>query len=54
MYRCADDTRRLWKTTEYCRRAREYRREVSQYIQTVKSIGLQYKEVWSMREQISR
>jgi len=54
MYRCADDTRRLWKTTEYCGRAREYRREVSQYIQTVKSIGLQYKEVWSMGEQISR
>jgi len=52
--RCADDTRRLWKTTEYCGRARECRKEVSQYIQTVKSIGLQSKEVWSMGEQISR
>ena len=28
MCRCADDTRRLWKTTEYCGRARECRKEV--------------------------
>jgi len=24
MGRCADDVRRLWKTTEYCRRVKEY------------------------------
>ena len=26
IYRCADNTRRLWKTTEYCRRTRKYRK----------------------------
>jgi len=28
MCRCADDTRKLWKITECCERARKYRKEV--------------------------
>ena len=48
--RCADDTKRLWKITEYCRRVRKCKKKS---LIIARNIGIQFEEVWSIGNQMS-
>ena len=48
-----NDTRRLWKTIEYCKRAREYGKVSFMIYLDSWNIGVESKRVWSTENWIS-